>query len=106
VREPGSRTLPVLVGCIVFSTKSKKLYTPLQSFGTQQRALFPLHTRCVQQVNPVAPVEVCGNLVPARSPLEWGVCFFGVAEKTYTPPEWAGTHLRACPARLHAELAG
>ena len=53
VREPGSRTLPILVGCIVFSTTSKKQYTPLQSCGTQLRAFFTVRKQHTIQVKPV-----------------------------------------------------
>jgi hypothetical protein len=32
------------------------------------------------------------------------MCFFGVAEKTHTPPEWSCTHLRASYP-LHKQYA-
>jgi hypothetical protein len=45
----------------------------------------------------------CGN-----SPFAAGlgfVCFAALPQNTQTPPEWAGTHLRAFPVFLQAEFA-
>jgi hypothetical protein len=74
VRGSVSLTLPILVGCMVFSNSSKKPYTPLQNFGTRQRAFVPLHTRCVQQVTPIEHAPLLGR-----------GCFFSASPKKYTP---------------------
>jgi hypothetical protein len=64
VREPGSLTLPFGVGCMVFSTKSKKPYTPLEWAGTRQRAVFAVRNQHTVQVKPVegpCPHTPCGQ---------------------------------------------
>jgi hypothetical protein len=53
MREPGSFTLPILVGFVVFSTSSKKQQTPLQSCGTLLRAFFAVRKQSPPQVTPV-----------------------------------------------------
>jgi hypothetical protein len=53
VREPGSRTLPILVGGIVFSTTSKNQQTPRQSRGTRLHAFFAMRKQHTKQVTPV-----------------------------------------------------
>jgi hypothetical protein len=57
VRAPGSLTLPILVGCIVFSTSSKTQYTPRQSCGTRLRAVFAVRNQHTVQVTPVEGSE-------------------------------------------------
>jgi hypothetical protein len=45
VREPGSLTLPFRMGCMFFSTSSKKTYTPPEWSSTRLRAVFPVCKR-------------------------------------------------------------
>jgi hypothetical protein len=92
VREPGSRTLPILVGRCVVSTKSKRHDTPLQSSGTHPRAVVPLHTRRVPQVTPegVTPQQGSpggkreGTKFP-RTPSAWGVWHGRLRRPCHTP---------------------
>jgi hypothetical protein len=53
VREPGSRTRPILVRSGVFSTKSKKHQTPRQSCGTRLRAFLAVRKQHTKQETPV-----------------------------------------------------
>jgi hypothetical protein len=54
VREPGSRTLPILVGSGGFlDLVEKKHQTPLQSCGTRLRAFFAVRKQHIIQVKPV-----------------------------------------------------
>ena len=53
VREPGFLTLPILVGFLVFSTKSKKQETPRQNCGTRLHAFFAVRKQHPTQVKPV-----------------------------------------------------
>ena len=62
VREPGSLTLPILVGFVVFSTKSKKQQTPLQSCGTQLRVFFTVRKQHTKQVKPVEGGNPLGSI--------------------------------------------
>jgi hypothetical protein len=53
VREPGSLTLPILVGFVGFSTSSKNQQTPRQSCGTQVRVFFAMRKQYTIQVKSV-----------------------------------------------------
>ena len=46
---------PMIVGYVVFSTKSKKRHTPRQSPGTRLRVFFALRKQCSPQVTPGDP---------------------------------------------------
>jgi hypothetical protein len=111
-----ARTLPSEsfgVGCLKFSTSSKTSNTPPEWAGTFLRAFFALRKRSLPQVTPVeggtsmvvTHREREGTGFP-RNPIGVGFVVFSTKSKTSnTPPEWAGTLLRAFPSRLQAELA-
>jgi hypothetical protein len=74
---------------MVFSTKSKKTYTPLEWAGTRQRAVFAVRNQHTVQVKPVEgqhPLER-GSFVPSQPNwMERMVCAAKL-HKLYTPPE-------------------
>jgi hypothetical protein len=52
---------PMIVGYVVFSTKSKNQHTPLQSRGTLLRAFCAVRKQHTKQVTPVEGVNPIGE---------------------------------------------
>ena len=84
--------------------------------GSKPRLRFPTgflppkkSTQCegLGVANPqwVSLVGVCGNLVPARSPLAWGVWVFRRSRKTHTPHQnglaRSCVHVLPCVSKAH-----
>jgi hypothetical protein len=95
VREPGSLTLPFVVGFLFFSTKSKKTETPPEWFGMPLRAFLAVRKATHSTVKSVAGLNLHKN-----APFVGGVGF-STSSKNLHPPLQSDWRQSRQPASGH-----